>query len=176
MPDATVRFLEEICRNASLSKYRHFYAASRNKRLNNLIGVPVVIINIALGSVLFFALSEDLPTIIKWTGAFLALGAATCSGIQTFFNFSCQFEGHRAIANKYLKIAYECQGLLSRYRDGLIKLEQLSSQLKDIQHIYNLTNEEAEVFPTSEKDYNRALLKEKERAEGLSERCCSGHQ
>ncbi|MGL1932672.1 MAG: SLATT domain-containing protein [Desulfotalea sp.] len=171
MDNATITFLEEICRNASLSKYRHFFAASRNKLLNIALGIPVVVVNVLLGSVLFWALSEDLSMIMKWGGAFLALGAALCSGIQTFFNFNRQFEGHRTIANRYLRIAYECQHLLYKFQDNLITLEKLSQQLDDIQYKYNKINEDAELYSTTESDYKKALLKEIDRKEGIGERC-----
>lgn len=63
--------VEELCRNCNLGKYRHFNASSRAKRLNDYLGLPVVAINIILGSVFFIALSQDLPSITKWAGGFL---------------------------------------------------------------------------------------------------------
>jgi hypothetical protein len=114
--------VEELCRNCNIGKYRHFNAAARAKRLNDSLGIPVVAINIVLGSVFFVALSQDLPAIAKWGGGFLALTAALISGIATFFNFGKQFEGHRGIANKYVNLAAKCETTIARFQDGLVDL------------------------------------------------------
>lgn len=162
--------VEELSRNCNIGKYRHFNAATRAKRLNEYLGVPVVAINIILGSVFFIALSQELPDIAKWSGGFLALAAALISGVSTFFNFGKQFEGHRAIANKYVSLAAKCETAIARYRDGLIALEGLDRLLQEYQERYSEVSEEAKAFSTSGKDFKVALDSEGIRVAAIRKR------
>jgi hypothetical protein len=162
--------VEELCRNCNLGKYRHFNASSRAKRLNDYLGLPVVAINIILGSVFFIALSQDLPSITKWAGGFLGLAAALIGGISTFFNFGKLFEGHRSIANKYINLAAKCEISIARYRDNLIDLEGLDKLLQDLQESYSEISEESKAFPTSERDFKVALDSETIRVKTMRDR------
>lgn len=168
-PEVLAR-LELLCRNCNLGKYRHFSAASRAKHFNDYLGVPVVAINIVLGSVFFIALTQELPAVAKWTGGFLALAAALISGITTFFNFGKQFEGHRGIGNKYMNLAAKCETTIARYRDGLVDLTTLDGLLEELQKRYNEISDEAKPFATSESDFRSALQNEELRVESNRER------
>jgi hypothetical protein len=162
--------VEELSRNCNLGKYRHFNAATRAKRLSDYLGLPVVAINIILGSVFFIALSQELPDMAKWSGGFLALTAALISGISTFFNFGKQFEGHRGIANKYVSLASKCETAIARYRDGLIDLSALDGLLQEFQERYSEVSEEAKAFATSGKDFKVAIDSESMRVAGIRKR------
>ena len=168
-PAVLVR-LDEFSRNCNIGKYRHFNAALRAKRLNDYLGIPVVAINIMLGSVFFVALSRDLPAFAKWTGGFLALGAALISGIATFFNFGKLFEGHRGIANKYVVLASKCETTIARFRDSIIDVGGLDALLQEYQERYSEISDEAKAFPTNERDFELALRNEKLRVDSLRQR------
>lgn len=177
MPDVTtversrsLDRVEELSRNCNIGKYRHFNAATRAKRLSDYLGLPVVAINIVLGSVFFIALSQELPDIAKWGGGFLALAAALISGISTFFNFGKQFEGHRGIANKYVSLASKCDTAVARFRDGLIDIKSLDGLLQELQERYSEVSEEAKAFATSDKDFKVALDSEAIRVEKMRKR------
>jgi hypothetical protein len=157
---AIVDRVEELCRNCNLGKYRHFNAAHRAKRLSDYLGVPVVAINILLGSVFFIALSQELPTFAKWGGGFLGLSAALISGITTFFNFGKLFEGHRNVANKYVAVAGRCETAIARFRDGLLDLKGLDLLLNELQERYAEINDEAKAFTTNQADFQYALHSE----------------
>ncbi|MCA0176334.1 MAG: SLATT domain-containing protein [Proteobacteria bacterium] len=162
--------VEELDRNCNIGKYRHFNAASRAKNLSDCLGLPVVAINIILGSVFFIALSQELPAIAKWSGGFLALTAALIGGIATFFNFGKQFEGHRGIANKYVALAVKCETAIARYRDGLIDLGELDAFLQEFQERYTEISEEAKAFSTSKSDFKVALESETTRISTIRKR------
>ncbi len=162
--------LSEFCRNAMLTRVAHFAAARRAKRLQSLFGAPVVVVNILLGSVFFYSLRQELPDVAKWLGAFLALGSAAAVGVQTYFNFHRAFEAHRRIANQYSALGRESERFLSMYTDGLIRLEDLSEKAGSLLATYNRINADAEPFPTTDRDFRRALRREKERQQGLHRR------
>ncbi|MBD2412636.1 hypothetical protein FACHB389_11160 [Nostoc calcicola FACHB-389] len=158
-------YLEQIARNARLNKHQHFHAAERHHFHNNLFGSVAIVINVTLGSVLFGTISANLPEIAKWISGFMAMIAASCGGIQTFFNFQKSFEGHRRIANSYLEVQRECEKLIALFADNLIDVAQLSKEVELINKQYNTITNEAEVFPTGDKDFKKALSNEKSKRE-----------
>ncbi|MBD2437514.1 DUF4231 domain-containing protein [Nostoc sp. FACHB-87] len=159
----TVIFLEQVAKNSRLNKHQHFNAAERNLFYNNIFGSAAIVINVILGSVLFVTVSSNLPEFAKWASGFMAMIAAVCGGIQTFFNFQKLFEGHRRIANNYLELQRECEQLLAAFSDQLINLEQVVKEVEVINKKYNTINSDAEVFPTGDKDYRKAKRYEKEK-------------
>ncbi|MBG1269992.1 SLATT domain-containing protein [Nostoc sp. WHI] len=155
-PPETLIFLRQISKNARLNKHQHFNAAERNKFYNNIFGSAAILINVILGSVLFITASNTLPEITKWVSGFMAMIAAVCGGIQTFFNFEKLFEGHRRIANNYLEVQRESEQVLAAFADNLIDLPGLVKQVEIINEKYNTVNSNAEGFPTNDKDYRKA--------------------
>lgn len=164
LPEILCNF-EELRKNSRLNKHQHFSAAERVHRQNILCGVPVVLTNVFLGSVLFISLSEAVPDATIWLGGFLALGAAFCSGLQTFFNFEKMYEGHRKIANRYLQIQRNCEIAKSEFIDNIIDEVKLSCILRVILDEYNAANCEAEAYHTGKTEYKRALDYDKKKCQ-----------
>ncbi|HEY9626094.1 MAG TPA: SLATT domain-containing protein [Coleofasciculaceae cyanobacterium] len=159
--------LEKLRKNSHLGKHKHFSAADRCRHYNTYLGIPVVIINVLLGSLLFANLSEQIPTPMKWLGAFLALTAAVLSGLQTFLNFQKAFEAHRRVANQYLSIARDCERLIVLFQDNLIQLSDLAKKVEEVNEKYNKVNAEAEAFPTNNSDLQKATRIERAKVEEL---------
>lgn len=155
-PLETIVFLESIATNSRLNKRQHFYAGERNQFYNNIFGSSAVIINVMLGSVLFITVTNTIPDFAKWLSGFMAMIAAVCSGIQTFFNFHKQSQGHRRIANRYLEVQRECEYLLAKYKDNPIEIELLQEKVERLTDKYNTINNDAEDFPTEDQDFARA--------------------
>lgn len=155
----TVEVLDKLRWNAHLGKHKHFEAGNRGRRHHVTFGVPVVLINIALGSVLFAFLGEDdvFPQWAKWGGAAFTLLAAGLGAIQTFFNFEKQYMEHRAVGNEYLGIARECERLLALFFDGLLPLQELSQNIERINVEYAKVNARSEGLTVSPKEYKAAL-------------------
>lgn len=152
--------LQQLTKNARINKHQHFSAAERNHVYHNVFGSTGIVINVVLSSLLFVTVSENLPDVAKWTSAFLAVIAAGCGAIQTFFNFQKSFEGHRKIANRYLEIQRECERLCATFVDGLIDKETLAAEVRVISKEYTRINNDAEVFPTVDRDFQRAMRHE----------------
>lgn len=156
-PPQTLVVLSQLRRNSRINKHQHFCAGERNHFYNSIFGSVAIIINVFLGSLLFITVSETLPEIAKWISAFLAMLAAACGGIQTFFNFQKVFEGHRKIANRYLDIQRECERIIALFADNLIDKERLASEMDVISKEYGRVNSDAEVFPTGDSDFRKAM-------------------
>ncbi len=167
----TVEVLDKLRWNAHLGKHKHFQAGNRGRTHHVTFGIPVVLINIALGSVLFAFLGEDgaFPQWAKWSGATLTLVAAGLGAIQTFFNFEKQYMEHRAVGNEYLGIARECERLLALFFDGLLPLQELSQNIERINTEYAKVNARSEGLTVSPKEYGAALaVQEKKKSEETS--------
>ncbi|MDH5179813.1 MAG: DUF4231 domain-containing protein [Gammaproteobacteria bacterium] len=160
-----LRNLIELRRNSRLNKHQHFSAGERMRKGHIVTGVPVVITNVFLGSLFFANVTEQVPSWASWTGAILALGAAFCGALQTFFSYEKKFEGHRKIANKYLCIQRRCETLCSEYLDSSVNLKQLTAEFKEILAAYNKVNFEAEIYQTDKVDYKRALEYDKKKTD-----------
>lgn len=161
----TVEVLDKLRWNAHLGKHKHFEAGNRGRRHHVAFGTPVVLINIALGSVLFAFLGEDgvFPQWGKWGGAALTLLAAGLGAVQTFFNFEKQYMEHRAVANEYLGIARECERILALHFDGLLSLQQLSENIERINIEYAKVNSRSEGLTVSAEDYKAALAMQQQK-------------
>jgi hypothetical protein len=153
----TIEVLEKLRTNAHLGKHSHFFASQKGRHLHILCGIPIIVINLILGSVFFTLLGAELPDWSKWIGAILALAAALLGGIQTFFNFQKTYEGHREIGNEYLEVARECERLIALYFDGFLDLEHLSGKIESLNTEYAAINQRAEEYLISPKAYKQAL-------------------
>ena len=153
---STLKLIDSLRFNAQLGKHSHFFASLKRRNLHILCGVPVVVINLILGSVFFALLQAELPDWGKWLSAGLALLAAALGGVQTFFDFKKNCAGHREVGNDYLGLARECERLLALYDDGLMTLEQLAAELRRLNDEYADINERAEMFIVSPREYEYA--------------------
>lgn len=162
----TLSFLDQLVHDSRIGKNKHFTAAERAKWSHYWLGVPAVIINVALGSV--FVSSVLAPETQRWAFPLLAFIAASLGTIQTLFNFAKASEGHRSIGNRYLAIARKALLVRSTYLDGIVTADELCSATRSLLEEYSRTNSEAESFPTLERDYRRALEKVENKAPVIS--------
>ncbi len=153
----TIEVLEKLRWNSHLNKHCHFAASRKGRSYHIAVGIPIVIINLVLGSVFFTLVGAELPQWSKWAGAGLALLAALLGGIQTFFNFQKDYEGHREIGNEYLAIARECERIIAQYFDQMLTLEQVAARVDDLNKAYAEVNQRAEDYIVSDKHYKKAL-------------------
>ena len=167
----TVEVLDKLRWNAHLGKHKHFEAGNRGRQYHVWCGAPIVLINVALGSVLFTMLGNQQPikTTTAWAAAILSLVAAALGGVQTFFNFEKHCTEHRAVGNEYLDIARECERLLALHFDNLLPLADLSKSIERLNEAYTKVNTRAEGLTVSRRDFARAAAaQEKKKSEETS--------
>lgn len=148
--------LKRIKVDALYGKKKHFNAADRNEKTHYQIGVPLVIINILTGSVLFYVLTDGVDNWVKFIPIILALIAALLSGFQTYLNPQKKVEGHRRIGNRYLFIMKKCDRIQGYIADSIIDNENLIIKIEEIASEIDEVNKEAESFPTNSSDYELA--------------------
>jgi len=152
----TTEKLKKIKVDALYGKKKHFNAADRNEKNHYRIGVPLVIINVLTGSILFYVITDGAMNWVKYVPLILALIAALLSGFQTYLNLQKRVEGHRRIGNKYLSIMKKCDRLQGYISDNAITNEGLILEMENIASEVDNINIEAETYPTNNSDYEQA--------------------
>jgi len=148
--------LKRIKVDALYGKKKHFNAADRNEKKHFRIGVPLVVINILTGSILFYVITDGASNWVKYVPLVLALVAALLSGFQTYLNLQKKVEGHRRVGNKYLSVMKKCDRLQGYIADNVIANEDLINRIEEISIEIDGINVEAESYPTSNADYQLA--------------------
>ncbi|MEO6254586.1 MAG: SLATT domain-containing protein [Ferruginibacter sp.] len=161
--------LKRIKVDSLYGKKKHFNAADRHEKSHYRIGVPLIIINVLTGSILFYVLTDGVTNWIKFVPLVLALVAALLSGFQTYLNLPQKVEGHRRIGNRYLSIMKKCDRLQGYIADNLISDTDVIPRLEDIAVEADDVNKEAEAFPTNKHDFNLAQKGIKDGEENYTE-------
>ncbi len=158
---AIIREMLKLLRNSAVAKSAHFHAADRNTRLNTIMNIPVLMINLFLGSVLFFSLTQSIPIYAKWLGGILGFLGATLTIFQSFFKFNKNALMHKRVANSYMVLEREAVLQIRAYEDGVVSINELYDKVVNLQNKYFKVCEEAEVLNTTKKDYAYAQKKVK---------------
>lgn len=161
--------LKRIKVDSLYGKKKHFNAADRHEQVHYKIGIPLIVINVLTGSVLFYVLTDGVTNWIKYVPLVLALIAAILSGFQTYLNLPQKVEGHRRIGNRYLSIMKKCDRLQGYIADNLISDADVIKRLEEIAIEADDVNKEAEAFPTNKNDYALAQKGIKDGEENYTE-------
>lgn len=148
--------LAKIKVDALYGKKKHFNAADRKERYHYQIGIPLIIINVLTGSVLFYVLTDGTTNWVRYVPLYLALIAALLSGFQTYLNLQQKVEGHRRIGNRYLAVMKKCDRLQAYIAGEAIMPHEVVSKIEAIASESESINQDAEAFPTNKGDYTLA--------------------
>ncbi|OEU60813.1 MAG: hypothetical protein BBJ57_11650 [Desulfobacterales bacterium PC51MH44] len=162
------KLIDKLRWDADIGKYKHFNAARRSKKLHISIGLPVIIINIIVGSSLFASLQEKVPSAILWVGGILALIGAILAAIQTFFRFGEACEAHHRLGNDYACVVRDIEELVARHLAKLVDGNGLSEGYTNIRCRYEELVKKGESHITTGKDYLSAVQHAKGRVESLN--------
>lgn len=152
----TIDRLNKIKVDAIYGKKKHFNAADRLQKYHYIIGAALITVNVLTGSVLISTLKEGAEGWMKYTILALPFLAALLGGYQTLFNLQKKVEGHRRVGNKYLAIMKKCDRLQAYVKDKQVSPEELRERIEEIATAMEDINREAESFPTSDRDYQKA--------------------
>ena len=79
----------------------HYELSIRIRRMNYLLGVPLILIAILIAGYVFFTVTQDTGFWAKMTVGLLALLTAILASLQTFLKYSEQAENHRNASVRY---------------------------------------------------------------------------
>lgn len=152
----TLQIIKRIKVDALYGKKKHFNAADRKQEYHYLIGIPLLVLNVISGSILFYVLTDDVDNWVKYIPLVITLITALLSGFQTFLNLEKKVEGHKRVGNKYLHIMKSCNLLEGNIKDDLISRDEIRIKLEGLSNKIDEINIEAEAFHTNKRDYNKA--------------------
>jgi hypothetical protein len=111
------RVLDDWRLRAWAGQIAHFKVASRLRRYNVLLGLPVVILTTAVGTSIFATLNEGAPSegVRIFVGG-ISLAAAVLAGAQTFFSFAQRADQHVIAADWYASIRRKIEQQLATPR------------------------------------------------------------
>ncbi len=152
----TTTILKHIKLDALYGKKKHFNAAARKGGYHKMIGIPLVLLNIITGSVLFYVLTNEKNIWLEYIPLVFAFIASILSGLQTFFNFQKTIEGHLRVGNDYLLIMKDCGRLQVYIAEKSEEKNSIKTKIEKIAERIDRINREAESYPTNKKDYEKA--------------------
>lgn len=156
MMQDTIAVIKRIKVDALYGKKKHFNAADRKEKYHYWIGIPLLILNIISGSILFYVLTDGIDGWVKFIPLVITLITAILSGFQTFLNHEKKVEGHRRVGNKYLAILKKSKRLESYLNDNVLLNEEIVKRLDNLSEEIDNVNIEAEMFSTNQQDYDNA--------------------
>jgi hypothetical protein len=113
------RVLEEWRIRAWAAQVAHYRVASRLRKYNVWLGLPVVIFTTAIGTSLFATLNEEQLRIwLRLVVGGISVLAAILAGVQTFFNFGQRADQHVLAADWYASIRRRIEQQLGTPRRG----------------------------------------------------------
>jgi hypothetical protein len=94
--------LDQWHRRVWASQLAHYRRATRLRRANIFLGLPVTTLTAVVGTSLFATLNEQrLPTALRITVGSISVAASVLSAIQTFFGFAQRADKHVLAADWY---------------------------------------------------------------------------
>lgn len=105
-----------------IAQIAHSRAAAYYKVRGRMLGVPVTILTLVIGTSLFVSLTSAKNERLLLVVGVISMLAAVLSGLQTFLNYDVLAIDHRAAANKY--------GQLRRRVDEITTFTQDSEDLR----------------------------------------------
>lgn len=154
--EATRNQLKRLRVDSLYGKKKHFNAADRKDSLSNWLNIPALLVNAILASVLLSNLQKEEPGLFKWVSAILAIIATLLTALAAYWKLAKQVEGHRRVANKFLRVVKGAERLLAFEKDELISGAAFAAEFKELASLADDANSEAEAFTTKDKDFEKA--------------------
>jgi hypothetical protein len=103
--DKSVELLDGTVEHCDFVSTCHYMQAEGNKYRRIQLGLPALVLNVLIGSVLVADIGKVIPDPIKWMTAIAALTVSLLVAIQTFFKFDEDEKTHRRLGNDFNRIS-----------------------------------------------------------------------
>lgn len=145
----TIKVLDETISDCDFVATCHYVEAEWNKAQRLRYGVPSLVINIIVGSVLVADLGKIVPDAMKWIGALLALASSFLVGIQTFYGFDEAERGHRQLGNRFNRTSRSLACLKAAFADKTLDAAEFAKRFDLVMKEYEEVCKENEDTPPS---------------------------
>jgi len=165
----TIKILDDTINDCDFVATCHYIEAEGNKAQRIRYGVPSLVINIIVGSVLVADIGKIVPDAMKWIGAILALASSFLVAIQTFFGFDKAERGHRQLGNRFNRTSRALACLKAAFADKSLDAQEFAKRFELVMKEYEEVCKENEDTPPS-RETALKLKKKLESAERLATR------
>jgi len=143
----------------------HYLTAKRYNRLNNWLGIPVVILTAIVGSAIFVSLSENPAVELRIATGFLSVLATVLASLQTFFKFPELAEKHSVSGAGYTKLKRKIDSVQLKFRGKPTEREAFIEELDRITDEISKLDSDSKDIPDS--IYDKAVIEQKSDEEGV---------
>ncbi len=147
--DKTIELLDATVEDCDFVATCHYIQAERNKNRRIQLGLPALLLNVVIGSVLVADLGKTVPDTLKWITAIIALVVSLLVAIQTFFKFDEDEKKHRQLGNDFNRISRRLARLKASWLDKSIPDTQLTTDFGSTMEEYETVCAENEKWPPS---------------------------
>lgn len=150
-----LREFERIEINSSVCKFAHFGSSNSKESLTISLGIPVVIINVMIGSTFIRSLGHYSETVIS----LLSLLAAILAGVQTYLSFQKRSMLHIGVGNMYSDVEREARIAKGKCQAGILNVEEGWALVSDLEARYSEANRKAQDCPLTDSSLEKARIK-----------------
>ena len=145
----TLKLLDQTVEDCDVVATCHYIQAEDDRKNLVRFGLPSLIINVLVSSVLVADLGKIVPDPMKWITAILALVSAFLVGVQTFFGFPEKERGHRDLGNKFNRISRLLARLKASWLDKSIPDNEFAKGFGSVMEEYEEVCRANEATPPS---------------------------
>jgi hypothetical protein len=137
------RLLQQWLNGITMFHIAHHRAAALYEMRGRLLGLPVTIFSVVIGTTIFSTLgSSQNQGILLFVGV-ISMITAVLSGLQTFLNYPELAEKHRAASVKYAQLRRRVEEVIAFTRTP----EELENMIGAIRNDWNKVEEESPEIP-----------------------------
>jgi hypothetical protein len=138
--------LLEWYRRIVLSSQSHYNTAQRLERLNLVIGIPVVILSVIVGTFTFASLGSEMGIFPQVLLGLASMLAAMLASLQTFLGISQRSERHVTFGARYGSLRREIETLFTQIP---LPEDKFASIIQNLKNQLDLFSEQAPPIPSS---------------------------
>ncbi len=152
--EQTVQTLKRYRCNAIFEKKKHFNAANRKIKYNNVTQCIIISLSAIAGSVLVVTLKEQAAW-VSYIIAGMSLLVAVLSAIQKFYEWQKQADKHQEVGTQYLELVRHINMSLSQLNDTGDEAS-FCQEAGKIRDAYDSVSRLASAASTNNRDYQKA--------------------
>ncbi|UGT71565.1 SLATT domain-containing protein [Nocardia gipuzkoensis] len=157
--------LDRIRHRAHRSARAQYIASKRAGLMHNILGIPVVILSVVVGTTLFSSLGSDPRKGVVICAGIVSLLASVLAALQTFLGYSESKERHFAAATSLSALKRELDLLALRFRVDQMEPPQALDLLAPFVDRFSTLIRDSPDVP--DRYYDRARAEEEEDSEGV---------
>lgn len=153
--DSLLEKVQHYRRNYSIVARAHYISADRLGDLNMWLGIPSLLLSIAISTTLFTSSAQGFPQIVLTVAGGVSLLVTMLTGLQVFLRASERSMEHRAAGARFADVRRRLELMDIKFRNTHI--DKTKDCISELQHMLVELRELGSLCPKiSDRDYRRA--------------------